>query len=171
MKKNNIFRLILKAKNIRLLICDMDGVMSDGFIYLGNNEEFIRFSVKDGSGIQSLLARQIEVAVISGRYSIAAKKRCIDLGIKYIYQNQLNKIVALHDLLIKLSITATDVAYIGDDVIDLPVMQQIGFSIGVADAHSEILSKVDYVTKKSGGNGAVREVCDFILYSKNYEEK
>ncbi|MCG8710364.1 3-deoxy-manno-octulosonate-8-phosphatase KdsC [Brenneria sp. 4F2] len=162
-------RLVLdKAHDIRLLICDVDGVMSDGLIYMGNQgEELKAFNVRDGYGIRCLLTAGIDVAIITGRSAKLLVDRCNTLGIKHLYQGQSDKILAFNDLLDKLSVKAGQVAYIGDDLIDWPVMAQVGLSVAVADAHPMLLPRADYVTRIAGGRGAVRELCDLILLSQD----
>ncbi|PWC20269.1 3-deoxy-manno-octulosonate-8-phosphatase KdsC [Brenneria roseae subsp. roseae] len=157
-----------KAREIRLLICDVDGVMSDGLIYMGNHgEELKAFNVRDGYGIRCLLTSGIEVAIITGRSANLLVDRCKTLGITHLYQGQSDKVLAFNDLLDKLSVTASQTAYIGDDLIDWPVMAQVGLSVAVADAHPLLLPRADYVTRIAGGRGAVRELCDLILFSQD----
>ncbi|WP_241971810.1 3-deoxy-manno-octulosonate-8-phosphatase KdsC [Candidatus Pantoea edessiphila] len=156
------------ASKIKLLICDVDGVMSDGIIYLGNSgEELKKFNVRDGYGICCLLAFGLIVAVISGRHCHLVEERCKKLGINHVYQGQSNKLIAYRDLLNKLSISDYQVSYIGDDVIDLPVMTHVGLSVAVPDAHPLLMSHAHYITKNFGGRGAIRELCDLILMSQN----
>lgn len=157
-----------KAAKIRLLICDVDGVMSDGLIYQGNSgEELKAFNVRDGYGIRCLLTSGIEVAIITGRNAKLLEDRANTLGITHLYQGQSDKLLAYHELLAKLALRPGDVAYIGDDLIDWPVMAEVGLSAAVADAHPLLLPKADYVTQIAGGRGAVRELCDLILLAQN----
>ncbi|VFP86516.1 3-deoxy-manno-octulosonate-8-phosphatase KdsC [Candidatus Erwinia haradaeae] len=161
-------KVMKKAKQIELLICDVDGVMSNGMIYQGNNgEEFKTFHVRDGYGIHCLLTSQIEVAVITGRQSKLLRDRCSALGIKYLYEDQSDKIQPFHLILKTLKLNVHQVAYIGDDLADWSVMAQVGLSITVSDAHPILLAKADYITRIAGGHGAVREICDLILISKD----
>lgn len=164
--------VIEKAAKIKLLICDVDGVMSDGLIYMGNNgEELKAFNVRDGYGIRCLLTSGIEVAIITGRQAKLLENRAKTLGITYLYQGQSDKLLAYHELLDTLQLTQEEIAYIGDDLIDWPVMAKVGLSVAVADAHPLLLPKADYVTQISGGKGAVRELCDLILLSQNKLEE
>ncbi|HHV7358758.1 TPA: 3-deoxy-manno-octulosonate-8-phosphatase KdsC [Morganella morganii] len=157
-----------KAAKIRLLICDVDGVMSDGLIYQGNSgEELKAFNVRDGYGIRCLLTSGVEVAIITGRNAKLLEDRANTLGITHLYQGQSDKLLAYHELLAKLALRPGDVAYIGDDLIDWPVMAEVGLSAAVADAHPLLLPKADYVTQIAGGRGAVRELCDLILLAQN----
>lgn len=160
-------RVMRRAERICLLILDVDGVLSDGFIYMGNNgEELKAFNVRDGYGIRCVLTSAIEVAVITGRKAKLVADRCKTLGITQLYQGQTDKRLAYQDLLAKLAIAPENVAYIGDDLIDWPVMAQVGLSVAVADAHPLLIPRADYVTRIKGGHGAVREVCDLLLLAQ-----
>lgn len=157
-----------KAAKIRLLICDVDGVMSDGLIYQGNSgEELKAFNVRDGYGIRCLLTSGVDVAIITGRKAKLLEDRANTLGITHLYQGQSDKLLAYRELLDKLALRPGEVAYIGDDLIDWPVMAEVGLSAAVADAHPLLLPKADYVTQIAGGRGAVRELCDLILLAQN----
>ncbi|MEC5319970.1 3-deoxy-manno-octulosonate-8-phosphatase KdsC [Brenneria populi subsp. brevivirga] len=161
-------QVLEKAREVRLLICDVDGVLSDGLIYMGNQgEELKAFNVRDGYGIRCLLTAGIEVGVITGRSAKLLADRCETLGITHLYQGQADKILAFDDLLDKLALPAEQVAYIGDDLIDWPVMSRVGLSVAVADAHPMLLPRADYVTRIAGGRGAVRELCDLILFAQD----
>ena len=156
-----------RAANIRLLICDVDGVMSDGLIYMGNHgEELKAFNVRDGYGIRCLITSDIEVAIITGRNAKLVENRAKTLGITHLYQGQSNKLVAFEKILSDLSLSPSQVAYIGDDLIDWPVMEKVGLSVAVADAHPLLLPKAHYMTRIAGGRGAVRELCDLILQAQ-----
>ena len=160
-------QIIKKAEKIQLLICDVDGVMSDGLIYMGNNgEELKAFNVRDGYGIRCLLTSGIEVAIITGRQSKLLEGRAKTLGITYLYQGQHNKLLAYQQLLDTLNLKPEQTAYIGDDLIDLPVMEKVGLSVAVADAHPLLTPRANYVTRIAGGRGAVRELCDLILLAQ-----
>ncbi|MCV2518776.1 MAG: 3-deoxy-manno-octulosonate-8-phosphatase KdsC [Candidatus Lightella neohaematopini] len=156
------------TKNIKLLVCDIDGVMTNNIIYVDHNGEELRsFNVRDSYGIFCLKKFNIEVAVISGRYSKVVNYYCNTLNIKYIYQNKLNKVPILYEILNKTNLTVDHTAYIGDDLIDIPVMKLVKFSVAVSDAHPALFKIANYVTNYTGGNGAVREVCDLLLISQN----
>ncbi|MCU7367829.1 3-deoxy-manno-octulosonate-8-phosphatase KdsC [Pantoea stewartii] len=160
--------IMARARHIRLLICDVDGVMSDGLIYMGNSgEELKTFNVRDGYGIRCLLTSDIEVAIITGRTARLLEDRCKTLGIRHLYQGQSDKLLAYRELLDTLSLSDEQVAYIGDDLIDWPVMAKVGLSVAVADAHPLLLARARYVTRIAGGRGAVRELCDLILMAQN----
>lgn len=156
------------ASKIKLLICDIDGVFSDGRIYLGNQgEELKAFNTKDGFGIKALINAGIEVAVITGRQSNIVQNRMSNLNVKHIYQGQENKLVSYQQLKNDLSLTDNEIAYIGDDAPDLPVMQEVGFAVAVNDAHPLISHISHYKTMLPGGFGAVRELTDLLMLSQN----
>ncbi|KAB8306797.1 3-deoxy-manno-octulosonate-8-phosphatase KdsC [Erwinia endophytica] len=164
--------VMTRARQVKLLICDVDGVMSDGLIYQGNNgEELKAFNVRDGYGIHCLLASDVEVAIITGRKAKLLEDRCATLGITHLYQGQSDKTLAFRELLDKLSLQTEQVAYIGDDLIDWPVMAEVGLSVTVADAHPLLIPRADYVTRLAGGRGAVREICDLILIAQDKFDK
>ncbi len=164
--------LLAIAKDIKLLICDVDGVFSDGRIYMGNNDEELKtFHTRDGYGIKSLMNSGVEVAIITGRKSAIVENRMSALGIKHIYQGQDDKLQAYHDIVKKLHITPSQTGYIGDDLIDWPVMNEVALKVSVADGHPLLVQRANYVTTINGGFGAVREVCDLILQAKGELEK
>ncbi|MDV5170921.1 3-deoxy-manno-octulosonate-8-phosphatase KdsC [Photobacterium rosenbergii] len=161
-----------RARTIQLLICDVDGVFSDGRIYMGNDgEELKTFHTRDGYGIKSLMGAGIEVAIITGRKSAIVENRMSALGIKHVYQGQDNKLAAYEDIIANLGISPEHTAYIGDDLIDWPVMEKIGLSVCVADGHPLLAQRADFVTRVQGGFGAVREVCDLILEARGELDK
>ncbi len=152
------------AKNIKLLLLDVDGVLTDGKLYISTSgEESKAFNTQDGHGIRMLMAQGVMVGIITGRNSAAVTTRATDLGIEILYQGQQNKLEALSDILQKHSLAATEIAYAGDDLPDLPIMKEVGLSFAVANAHSSIATEASCQTLQSGGNGAVREICDFLL--------
>lgn len=156
------------AKEIKLLICDVDGVFSDGLVYMGNNgEELKTFHTRDGYGVKSLMNAGIEVAIITGRQSKIVENRMTALGISLIYQGQDDKIKAYEDIARKINISPEQTAYIGDDLIDWPVMDKVALKVCVADGHPLLVKRANYVTKIQGGRGAVREVCDLILQARD----
>ena len=156
------------AKEIKLLICDVDGVFSDGLVYMGNDgEELKTFHTRDGYGVKSLMNAGIEVAIITGRQSKIVENRMTALGISLIYQGQDDKIKAYQDICSKLNIAPEQTGYIGDDLIDWPVMEKVALKVCVADGHPLLVKRANYVTAIKGGHGAVREVCDLILQARN----
>ncbi len=159
--------ILAKAQQIRLLVCDVDGVFSDGRIYLGNDgEELKAFHTKDGFGIKALGVSGVDVAIITGRNSAIVANRMKALNVAHIIQGQENKLPALIDLIQQLNIDLNEVAYIGDDVPDLPCIEAVGLGISVSDAHPLVLRGADYTTFTAGGFGAVRETCDLIMQSQ-----
>jgi 3-deoxy-D-manno-octulosonate 8-phosphate phosphatase (KDO 8-P phosphatase) len=154
----------LQRVKIKLLVLDVDGVLTDGKLYISaTGIESKAFNVRDGLGLKLLLKAGFEVAIISGRNSRAVRHRMRDLGIKHLYLGVENKIMALKKLQNKLRLSAKNISYIGDDLLDLPVMKQVGFSVAVYDAIPEVRRNADYITTAIGGNGAVREVCDLLI--------
>ncbi|MHB8882970.1 MAG: 3-deoxy-manno-octulosonate-8-phosphatase KdsC [Thermodesulfovibrionales bacterium] len=156
-----------KAKKIRLLILDVDGVMTDGSIILDNEgNEFKSFHVRDGHGIRMLMQSGVRVAIITGRSSKVVVRRARELGITDVFQNCRDKRVAYRKLLKLYSLDSSQVAYIGDDIVDLPVMSLVGLPVAVADASAGTKEYALLVTRNRGGRGAVREVTDLILKSQ-----
>ena len=153
-----------QAKKIKLLVCDVDGVFSDGRIYLGNDgEELKAFHTKDGFGIKALGAIGVNVAIITGRRSAIVANRMSALNVKHIIQGQEDKLPALIKLAKELKLAPEDIAYIGDDIPDLACILHVGLGVSVADAHPAVSAKADYTSFTRGGFGAVREVCDLIM--------
>ncbi|PJC85899.1 3-deoxy-manno-octulosonate-8-phosphatase KdsC [Vibrio sp. HA2012] len=160
-------KILTLAGEIKLLICDVDGVFSDGLIYMGNQgEELKTFHTRDGYGVKSLMQAGIEVAIITGRHSQIVENRMQALGISLIYQGQDDKVKAYQDICSRLAISADKTAYIGDDLIDWPVMEKVALRVCVADGHPLLAQRANYVTRIKGGHGAVREVCDLILQAR-----
>ncbi|GLT18355.1 3-deoxy-D-manno-octulosonate 8-phosphate phosphatase [Vibrio zhanjiangensis] len=156
------------AKTIKLLICDVDGVFSDGLIYMGNNgEELKTFHTRDGYGVKSLMKAGIDIAIITGRKSDIVENRMKALGISLIYQGQDDKLKAYDDICKRLNVAPEHTAYIGDDLIDWPVMEKVALKVCVGDGHPLLVTRANYVTQTLGGHGAVREVCDLILQSRD----
>ena len=151
-------------KNIRLLLVDVDGVMTDGrIIYDGNGLETKFFNVKDGHGIKMLQRHGVEIGIITGRTSVVVDIRARELGINIVYQGALRKLESYDDIKSKTGLSDSQIAYIGDDIIDVPVMRRVAFSAAPSDALPEVRELADYVTACEGGRGAVREVCDMII--------
>ncbi len=153
-----------RIKNIKILVMDVDGVMTDGRIILGTgNSELKFFDARDGVGIKYLQRVGIDVAIITGRESEVVKMRAEELGINLIYQNAKMKIEAYQDLKKKTGFEDKQIAYIGDDLPDIPVMKKVGFAVAVANCSDETKEAAHYVTKNQGGKGAIREVTDLII--------
>ncbi len=156
------------AAQIRLLLLDVDGVLTDGKLYFSNSgEEAKAFNSLDGHGIRMLIENGIQVGIITGRTSELVAKRAEELGIELLYQGRGEKVDALREVLERTDCSPEGVAYIGDDFPDLPVMRIVGLGIAVATAHPDIAARADLITERGGGNGAVRELTDFILQAQN----
>ena len=160
-----------KLKHIKLLILDVDGVLTDGgIIYNDNGVETKIFNVKDGLGIKLLMQAGINLCIATGRRSNALYNRCKNLGIEHIFDGADDKAAILDLILDRTGVSAEQVAFIGDDLPDLALMKKVGLSIAVADAHKTVLKNADMVTSAKGGNGAVREVCEAILKAQGFWE-
>lgn len=160
-----------KIKNIQCVICDVDGVLTDGSISLDvHGNESRTFHVHDGMGLVLLLAAGIEVAIITTTNNAIIDKRMQQIGIRYFYKGQIDKLSAYHDLKTKLNLPDNAFAYVGDDLPDIPVMQQVGFSVAVANARNAVKKVSDWQTQRTGGTGAVRELCDIILDTQDKTE-
>jgi len=154
-------------RKIRLLLLDVDGVMTDAGIYYSSKGEVMKkFSAKDGYGIMKIQRMGVKVGIITGRVSGIVERRARELGIQEVYQNQENKIEAYRDVTRKLGLSDSEVAFIGDDEPDLPLLRIVGFSAAPSDASAEVLKEVTYVCRCGGGRGAVREVVDLILQAR-----
>ena len=152
---------------IRLLVLDVDGVLTDGSLRYGPDGEREKvFNVRDGFGIKALTASGVAVAVISGRDSAAVARRCAELGINEVQQGVDDKVRALDTLLARLEIPARACACVGDDTPDVPLMTRVGLAIAVADAHADARRAAHRRTRLGGGTGAVREVCDWLLAAR-----
>ena len=160
-----------RARNIKLMAFDVDGVLTDGTLYFtSQGDEMKAFSSLDGHGIKMLMQAGLQVAIISGRRSRALELRAQNLGIDRLYQGVEDKRGVMNQLLAELNLSATEAGYMGDDVVDLPILQLCGFSATVADGHAFVQQHVDYIAQKSGGRGAAREVCDFLLAAQGQLE-
>jgi 3-deoxy-D-manno-octulosonate 8-phosphate phosphatase (KDO 8-P phosphatase) len=149
---------------IRLVAFDVDGVFTDGRFYLSDaGVESKTFNTQDGYGVRRLLERDIAVAVISGRESVAVATRMKELGVTRVVQGCKDKVAALNELTAELGIDTNECAYVGDDIPDLPLLQAVGYSVAVANAVKEVQRQCDYTTAATGGHGAVREVCELVL--------
>ncbi len=160
-------KILQKAKLIKLAIFDVDGVLTDGkLIYGHNGHEYKAFHVQDGLGMKLLQSSGVAVAIITAKTSGIVTERMKDLKIEHVYQGYEDKLPAYETLKNKLQLTDTEIAYVGDDLPDLSVMRRVGLSITVANAPQLIQQSADWVTKKKGGKGAVREICEFILQAQ-----
>lgn len=165
-------KLLEKAKNLKLLILDVDGVLTDGRLFFDNQgTEYKCFHARDGHGIKLLRQTGVEVAVISGRNSNSVALRMKSLGIEHVFQGHENKLSAFAEVLEKTGITPEQCAHMGDDLLDLPIMIRVGLAIAVSDANFAVKEKADWCTALPGGQGAVREACDFIMQAQGNFDK
>jgi 3-deoxy-D-manno-octulosonate 8-phosphate phosphatase (KDO 8-P phosphatase) len=156
--------ILERAAQIQLLIFDVDGVLTDGSLFLGDDgQEYKAFHSQDGHGIKMLQRHGVRCAVITGRTSKVVEHRMRNLGIELVYQGQENKLEGFADLLQRVQLSPQQVAYVGDDVVDLPVMRKVGLAIAVQDAHPWVLKHAHWQTPRGGGRGAARDVCELLL--------
>ena len=156
--------ILEKASQIKLLIFDVDGVLTDGSLFLGDDgQEYKAFHSQDGHGIKMLQRHGVRCAIITGRTSKVVEHRMRNLGIDLIYQGQENKRAGFADLLSRVDLSPEQVAYIGDDVVDLPVMRKVGLAIAVQDAHPWVVKHSHWQTPRAGGRGAARDVCEMLM--------
>lgn len=167
-KKVDMVKVQQKAADVRLLVLDVDGVLTDGRLHFdAEGQECKVFHVRDGYGLRCLIKAGFEVAIISGRRCKAVEKRLAELGIRHAYLGVSDKVAVFRDLLRNLSLSANQAAYVGDDAPDMECMKQAGLAVAVADAHPELDAIADWHTHLGGGMGAVREVCDMLLSSRH----
>ena len=158
-----------KAAKIKLVIFDVDGVLTDGKLFFDEQgREYKTFHTRDGFGIRQLRQTGVEVAVISGRNAPVVALRMADLGVPHVFQGQENKLIAFETLSQELSLTPEQIAHVGDDLPDLPLFLRVGLAIAVADCHHSILPYVDWRTSQPGGSGAARDVCDLIMEAQGH---
>lgn len=156
-----------KLKNVKMLILDVDGVMTDGRIIMDNEgREMKNFDVRDGHGLKIIQRYGIKVALLTGRQSKVVEHRARDLEIDDVYQGAVNKKDVFEKILERHKLAANAVAFLGDDIVDIPVLKRVGFSAAVADALDVVKQSVDYITVNRGGHGAVREICEMILQAQ-----
>ncbi|MBI2609284.1 MAG: HAD-IIIA family hydrolase [Deltaproteobacteria bacterium] len=160
-----------KLKKIKMLLLDVDGVLTDGRVIMqSNDQEIIEFSIYDGVGIVLLKKAGFKVGIISGRNSQIIHKRGEHLGIDEVHTNKFHKIDTYKEILKKYKFQDEEICYIGDELLDLPILERVGFSAAPKNAISDVKEKVDYVTEKEGGHGAVREVIELILKETGQKE-
>ena len=160
--------ILAKAAQIKLVVFDVDGVLTDGSLFIGDDgQEYKAFHSRDGLGMKLLRKSGVEVGIITARTSEVVKHRMESLDIEYVYQGRLEKLPALKELLTKLGLSFEQTAYVGDDVVDLPVMRQVGLAIAVQDAHPLAKQHAHWQTPHGGGRGAARDVCDLIMEAQN----
>jgi 3-deoxy-D-manno-octulosonate 8-phosphate phosphatase (KDO 8-P phosphatase) len=163
---------VARAARIKLVIFDVDGVLTDGSLHYGPDGEVMKtFNVQDGLGIKLLQEAGILTAIISARRSPQVTARARDLGIEFVHQGGHDKLTPFNELLAKTGLSAEEVCFIGDDVVDLVILKRVGFAVGVPNGRADVLSRVHHVTDAHGGRGAVREVCEFVLRATgNYDK-
>jgi len=156
-----------RARGIRLLVLDVDGVLTDGRLYYGGDEvELKAFHIQDGHGLKMLRESGIEVAIITGRTSQAVERRAQNLGVQYVYQGVADKLAVFEQLLAHLGLSAAAASGMGDDLPDLPILRRCGLAVTVPEAPALIRSHAHYVTSLHGGSGAVREVCELLMQAQ-----
>lgn len=159
--------LLTRFKNIKLLVLDVDGVMTNGGLTIGDDgQEYKTFHSHDGLGMKLLKATGVEMAIITGRTSNVVKKRAESTGVAHFYQGAEDKLLAFNDLVAKSGLHADQCAFMGDDVVDLPPMLKCGLALAVPDSPALVLKHAHYITAKAGGHGAVREVCELIMQAQ-----
>ncbi len=159
--------ILKRAREIELLIFDVDGVLTDGSLFFGDDgQEYKAFNSRDGHGIKMLQKHGVQCAIITGRTSKVVEYRMQNLGIEMLYQGQHDKTQGYADLIKRTGLQHKQVAYLGDDVVDLPVMRLVGLAIAVQDAHPWVLKHTHWQTPSAGGQGAARDVCEMLLEAR-----
>lgn len=160
--------VLQRAATVRALVLDVDGVLTDGSVYMGADGELMKaFHIHDGKGISMLLDAGIEVALLTARRSEIVLRRAEELGIRHVMQGRNPKWPALEELLNALELAPSQIAYVGDDLVDLPVLRRVGLSATVADAHPWVAEHCHWQARRPGGSGAVREICELILAAQD----
>lgn len=160
--------ILAKAAQVKLVVFDVDGVLTDGSLFIGDDaQEYKAFHSRDGLGMKLLRKSGVEIGIITARTSEVVKHRMQNLDIEHVYQGRLEKLPALEELLAKLGLSFEQTAYVGDDVVDLPVMRQVGLAIAVQDAHPLAKQHAHWQTPHGGGRGAARDVCELIMEAQN----
>ena len=163
--------ILERASHIKLVIFDVDGVLTDGGLIMDKDgHEYKKFNSRDGHGMKMLQWNGVDIAIITGRSSDVVSHRMEGLGIKHVYQGQRDKRVAFYKLIEDLSLQPEQVAYVGDDVIDLPVLRKVGLAVAVQDAHELVKRHAHWQTPSCGGRGAARDVCDLIMEAQGTYE-
>lgn len=160
-----------RAEKVKILLLDVDGVLTNGtIIYTHSGGESKSFNTRDGFGIRLLREAGVEVGLITARVSEAVRRRADELKLKHVYQGMRNKIDAYKEITASLNLSDEEIAYMGDDWLDLPLLTRVGFAVAVADALPEVRGAAHYVTRSPGGHGAVREVCDLIIDARGLRQ-
>jgi len=156
--------ILERGRQVRLVIFDVDGVLTDGSLFLGDDgQEYKAFHSRDGHGMKMLQLTGVEIGIITGRTSRVVELRMKSLGIEHVFQGQRDKLPAYGELKQKLGLTDAEIAYVGDDVVDLPIMRQVGLAVAVKDAHPLVKQHAHWQTPSPGGRGAGRDVCELIM--------
>lgn len=164
--------VIERARAVRLMVFDVDGVLTDGRLFLGDDgQEYKAFHSRDGHGMRMLQDSGIKLALLTGRQSQVVSQRAADLGIEHVIQGRRDKLPAFEDLLDTLGISFSAAAFIGDDLVDLPVMRRVGLGVAVADATAEVRAHAHWVTTCAGGQGAAREACELVMRAQGLFEQ
>ena len=160
------------ASQVKLLLFDVDGVLTDGRLVIGDDgQEYKAFNSRDGHGIKMLQRHGVAVGIITGRTSEVVKHRVKDLDIKYVHQGCKEKLPAYRQLIAELALTPEQTGYVGDDVVDLPIMLQVGLAIAVQNAHPLVKKHAHWITPSIGGYGAARETCEMVLFAQQTYQK
>lgn len=156
--------ILARAARIKLVVFDVDGVLTDGSLYLcDDGQEIKAFHSRDGHGMKMLQQTGVPIGIITGRTSRVVTQRMASLGVEHVYQGQLEKLPAFESLLATLGVSAAEVAYVGDDVVDLPIMTRVGMAVAVQDAHDLVKKHAHWITPNGGGRGAARDLCELIM--------
>lgn len=156
-----------RAAQIQMVIFDVDGVLTDGGLYIGDDgQEYKAFNSKDGHGMKMLLHSGVDIGIITGRTSEVVRIRMESLGIAHVFQGRREKLPAYEEVKRTTGLADEHIAFVGDDVVDLPVMRRVGFAIAVQDAHELVKKHAHWLTPSNGGRGAARDVCEFIMGAK-----
>lgn len=164
--------LVARAAKVRLFIFDVDGVLTDGSLSYGAQGEMVKtFNVHDGLGIKLLQESGVKTAIISARITAITNARAKDLGIDFVHQGGHDKLTPFKALLNELGLEQDEVAFIGDDVVDLPLLRRVGFAVSVPNGRKEAQQNAHYITEAAGGRGAVREICEFVMHAQGSYER
>ena len=164
--------IIERARLVRLLILDVDGVLTDGQLFFDSNGVEVKaFNVSDGLGMKAVQRHGIELAIISGRASPMVQQRADALGIDHLYMGSDDKLSAFHEILKNTGLEAQQVCFAGDDWIDLPILTRVGLAVSVPNADSEVRDRAHWVTERGGGQGAVRELCNLLLRAQGHYDR
>lgn len=158
--------VVTRARPLRLLVFDVDGVLTDGRVIIGADDDIKAFDIKDGHGMKMVQRSGVALGIITGRTSRAVERRAAELGIRHVYQGCSEKFTVYRRLLDELRLTPAQAAYVGDDVVDLPVLLDVGLSIAVQDAHPLVKRHAHWITPSAGGHGAAREICELIMHAQ-----